>query len=113
MASVMDEVDKAVTKHALPVAMGGTLGVVAGLTNAAPVHLRHAGAGAPAASFAQATTHALRHGATVTGALGAGATAAVGGPAVVAAAVAAAPFVLGAAAVGAIGFGLYKLFSDD
>lgn len=113
MTSGLTKIEEAVVKGAV----GGTIGVAAGLANARPVHLHRAGVGAPAATFAQATTHALKHGATVGGALGAGATAVVGGPAVVAAvstaAVAVAPLVLGAAALGAIGFSLYKLFSDD
>ncbi len=56
---------------------------------------------------------AWKSGAGLAGAAGAGMTAAVGGPAVVTAAVAAAPFVLGAAVVGTIGFGVYKLFARD
>lgn len=109
----MDKTEEAIIKAAV----GGAIGVTAGLANTRPVHLHRAGLGAPVATFAQTTTHALKHGATVGSALGAGATAVVGGPAVVAAvtsaAVVAAPFVAAAAVAGAVGYGLYKLFSDD
>jgi hypothetical protein len=56
---------------------------------------------------------ALKNGAGLAGAIGAGATAAVGGPTVVAAAAVPAPFVVGAAVVGGIAFGVYKLFAKD
>jgi len=88
----------------------GAVGAIAGAVSqtASAPHVQRAAV----ANAASATTHALRHGAKLGPALGAGATALVGGPAVVAGAIAAAPFVAGAAAIVAIGFGIKKLLDD-
>lgn len=89
-------------------AVGVTIGAVAGsIANSAPV--LHRVPGAAAANFGSATANALKHHASLSRALGAGATAALGGPAVVGVVVAAAPVVLtvaatAAAVAGAIAF---------
>lgn len=104
---------EAACKQAPRAAIGAAIGTGSALAGRSQPHLRRSGAAGPAATFAWATTDAVRHGASISTALVAGAKAAVGGPAVIAAATAAAPVVVAVAAAGAVGAGLWWLFSDD
>lgn len=101
------------TKKAI--ATNATVAVLAGTAAAVTKHpaTYHMARGQMAANVGSAVGAAAANGAGLGGSVAAGAAVVTAKAAAVAAgAAAAAPFVLGAAAVGAIGYGLYKLFKD-
>jgi hypothetical protein len=101
------------TKKAIAMNVGAAAiaGTAAAVTKHATTY--HMARGQLAANVGSAVGAAAATGAGVGGSVAAG-TAVVTAKvaAVTAGAVAAAPFVIGAAALGAIGYGLYKLFED-
>ena len=101
------------TKNAIAVngAAAAIAGTVAAITKQPTTYRMPKGQ--TAANVASAVGAAAASGVGVGGSVAAGAAVVTAKAAAVAAAgVAAAPFVLGAAAVGAIGYGLFKLFED-
>jgi len=117
--------EEAVARTAAAVGTGTALGVATSYLAKPMPHVAHNAAMNLSAQGSRIATDAIRqslaNGSTVLAAVGAGAgavgTAAAGGAtaavaATTAAAIAAAPVVLTVAAIGALGYGLYKLFED-
>jgi hypothetical protein len=101
-------------KTAVRVGVGTVAGVGTALANQAAPHVRGIGTGAvnASANFSNAATKAMRQHGGISGAIAAGTAAVVGHGAAATVIVAAAPVALGAAVVGGVAYGLYRLFTD-
>ncbi len=107
--ALSDATKKAVATQATAAAVGATIGAITKKAVTPRTGMR----GRTVAQIASATAAAAAGGAGLGGSVAAGTAVVTAKLAVVAAATtAAAPVVLGVAAVGALGYGIYRLFKD-